>query len=146
MFRFAAKMLDHRGAAEDVVQEVFVGPWRKLAQLNDATLVGWLYRGTADRCVNVIRAPQADVDLDLPRSPRTDAQPEHAALISGRLAVLTEALRQLTSQQRACWLLHEVHGRSYEEIAEVVGAHPVAFRGRIARARVQPAEVMKPWR
>ncbi|MFI5607528.1 RNA polymerase sigma factor [Amycolatopsis sp. NPDC051903] len=149
MFRLAAKMLNHRGDAEDVVQEVFLGAWRKLAQLNDdSAFVGWLYRSTANRCLNVIRArrPQADVDLDLAESPRTDAQPEHAAQVSGQLAALTEALQQLTPQQRACWLLREVHGRSYEEIAEVVGANPVAVRGRIARARAQLAEVMKPWR
>ncbi|MYW91943.1 sigma-70 family RNA polymerase sigma factor [Amycolatopsis rubida] len=149
MFRLALKMLHHRGDAEDVVQEAFLGAWRKLAQLNDDNaFVGWLYRGTTNRCLNVIRArrPQADVDLDLAESPRRDTQPEHAVQVSGQLAALDEALQTLTPQQRACWLLREVHGRSYDEISEIVGANPTAVRGRIARARAQLAEVMKPWR
>jgi RNA polymerase sigma-70 factor (ECF subfamily) len=149
MFRLAVKMLNHRGDAEDVVQEVFLGAWRKLGQLSDnSAFVGWLYRSTTNRCLNVIRGrrPLADVDLDLAESPRTDTQPEHAAQVSGQLAALNEALQQLTPQQRACWLLREVHGRSYDEIGEVVGANPTAVRGRIARARAQLAEVMKPWR
>ena len=62
------------------------------------------------------------------------------------MAALTDALQQLTPEQRACWLLREVHGRSYDEIAEIVGANSTAVRGRIARARAQLAEVMKPWR
>jgi RNA polymerase sigma-70 factor (ECF subfamily) len=149
MFRLAAKMLANRGDAEDVVQEVFLNAWRKLAQLGeDAAFVGWLYRATTNRCLNVIRArrPQAEVDLDTAESPRTDLQPERAAQVSGQLTALNTALVQLTPEQRACWLLREVHGRSYDEIGEVVGANATAVRGRIARARAQLAEVMKPWR
>jgi len=149
MFRLALKMLHHRGDAEDVVQEVFLSVWRKLGQLHDDhAFVGWLYRSTTNRCLNVIRArkPQADVDLELAESPRRDAQPEHAAQVSGQLEALNSALQTLTPQQRACWLLREVHGRSYDEIGEIVGANPTAVRGRIARARAQLAEVMKAWR
>ncbi|MEV8606829.1 sigma-70 family RNA polymerase sigma factor [Amycolatopsis sp. NPDC051373] len=156
MFRLAVKMFNHRGDAEDVVQEVFLGAWRKLAQLQgDSAFVGWLYRSTANRCLNVIRArrPQADVDLELAESPRTDGRPEHAAQVNGQLEALNgqlealnAALQQLTPPQRVCWLLREVHGRSYDEIAEVVGVNAAAVRGRIARARAQLAEVMKPWR
>jgi RNA polymerase sigma-70 factor (ECF subfamily) len=149
MFRLAAKMLANRGDAEDVVQEVFLNAWRKLDQLGeDAAFVGWLYRATTNRCLNVIRArrPQADVDLDAAESPRGDLQPERAAQVSGQLAALNTALAQLTPEQRACWLLREVHGRSYEEIGEIVGVNGTAVRGRIARARAQLAEVMKPWR
>jgi RNA polymerase sigma-70 factor (ECF subfamily) len=149
MFRLAVKMLAHRGDAEDVVQEVFLNAWRKLGQLGeDAAFVGWLYRATTNRCLNTIRArkPQADVDLDTAESPRADLQPERAAQVSGQLSALNAALAQLTPEQRACWLLREVHGRSYEEIGEAVGANATAVRGRIARARAQLAEVMKPWR
>ena len=79
-------------------------------------------------------------------TPRTDLQPERAVQVSSQLAALNAALEQLTPEQRACWLLREVHGRSYEEIGETVGANATAVRGRIARARAQLAEVMKPWR
>jgi RNA polymerase sigma-70 factor, ECF subfamily len=149
MFRLASRMLANRGDAEDVVQEVFLTAWRRLAQLTEnAAFVGWLYRTTTNRCLNVIRArrPQVDVDLDLAESPRSDAQPERAAEASVQMAALNEALQDLTPEQRACWLLREVHGRSYEEIGEVVGTSSTAVRGRIARARAQLAEVMRPWR
>lgn len=149
MFRLAVKMLADRGEAEDVVQEAFLGAWRRLPQLNDdAAFIGWLYRMTTNRCLNVLRArrPQADVDLETAESPRTDIRPEHAVQISTQLAALDDALQVLTAEQRACWLLREVDGLSYEQIGEIVGANTTAVRGRIARARAHLSEVMKPWR
>ncbi len=149
MFRLAAKMLADRAEAEDVTQEVFLTAWRRIAQLHDdAAFAGWLYRMTTNRCLNVLRSRKvpADVDPDSVAEPRTESRPEHMAQINGQMAALTEALQLLTPQQRACWLLREVHGRSYEEIAEIVGANTTAVRGRIARARAQLAEVMRPWR
>ncbi|RDI69002.1 RNA polymerase sigma factor [Nocardia pseudobrasiliensis] len=149
MFRLAAKMLADRAEAEDVTQEVFLTAWRRIAQLqDDAAFAGWLYRMTTNRCLNVLRSRKvpADVDPDSVAEPRTESRPEHAVQISGQMRALTEALQLLTPQQRACWLLREVHERSYEEIAEIVGANTTAVRGRIARARAQLAEVMRPWR
>ncbi|MBF6081363.1 sigma-70 family RNA polymerase sigma factor [Nocardia cyriacigeorgica] len=149
MFRLASKMLADRAEAEDVVQEVFLAAWRRLAQLNeDAAFVGWLYRMTTNRCLNVIRArrPHVEADLDLTESPRSDIQPEHATQVNTQLEALNAALQDLTPEQRACWLLREVHGLSYEEIGDIVGANTTAVRGRIARARAQLSEVMKPWR
>ncbi|NKQ52129.1 sigma-70 family RNA polymerase sigma factor [Amycolatopsis sp. K13G38] len=149
MFRLALRMLGSTGDAEDIVQDVFLTVWRRLGQLQqDAAFVGWLYRTTTNRCLNAIRArrPMADVDPDTTETRRGDARPERAAEVSAQMRALLDALEQLTPQQRACWLLREVHGRSYEEIAAAVDSSTTAVRGRIARARAQLAEVMQPWR
>ncbi|HVV07749.1 RNA polymerase sigma factor [Amycolatopsis sp.] len=149
IYRLALRMLDSAGDAEDVVQDVFLTVWRRLEQLReDAAFVGWLYRTATNRCLNVLRArrPVADVDLDTTETPRGDAKPEHAAEVSAQMAALTRALADLTPAQRACWLLREIHGRSYDEIAQALDSSPTAVRGRIFRARAQLAEVMQPWR
>jgi RNA polymerase sigma-70 factor (ECF subfamily) len=149
IYRLALRMLGSAGDAEDSVQEVFLTVWRRLSQLqDDAAFVGWLYRTATNRCLNVIRArrPQADVELDERESVSPRALPEHAAEVSEQMSALGQALTGLTPEQRACWLLREVHGRSYDEIAQAIGITTPAVRGRIARARVQLAEVMAPWR
>jgi RNA polymerase sigma-70 factor, ECF subfamily len=149
MFRLALRMLGHQADAEDVLQEVFLTVWRRLGTLaDDGAFVAWLYRMTTNRCLNVIRArrPSADVDFDEQEQPSPGGRPEQAAMVSEQLTVLTGALEQLTPEQRACWLLREVHGRSYDEIAQTLGTTGTAVRGRIARARAQLAEVMAPWR
>ncbi|SDW62968.1 RNA polymerase sigma-70 factor, ECF subfamily [Amycolatopsis xylanica] len=149
MYRLAMRMLASTGDAEDVVQEVFLTAWRRLGQLQeDAAFVGWLYRATTNRCLNVIRArkPVAEVELDEHAAVGSAGRPERAAETSAQLAALTDALALLTPEQRACWLLREVHGRSYQEIAQVLNTTATAARGRIARARAQLAEVMAPWK
>ncbi|SMD25945.1 RNA polymerase sigma-70 factor, ECF subfamily [Kibdelosporangium aridum] len=149
LYRLALRMLASASDAEDTVQEVFVTVWRRLAQLHDdAAFVGWLYRTTTNRCLNVIRArrPRADVELDEQESANSRTRPERAAEVSEQMTALSHALDGLTAEQRACWLLREVHGRSYDEIAEAIGTTTQAVRGRIARARAQLAEVMAPWR
>ncbi|ALG09952.1 RNA polymerase sigma factor [Kibdelosporangium phytohabitans] len=149
IYRLALRMLGNAGDAEDVVQEAFLTVWRRLSQLqDDATFVGWLYRMTTNRCLNVIRTrrPWVDVDLAERASDGPRSRPDHLAVVSEQMTALGQALTGLTAEQRACWLLREVHGRSYDEIAQAVGTTKQAVRGRIARARAQLAEVMAPWR
>lgn len=149
MYRLALRMLSRAADAEDVVQDVFLTAWRRLSQLqDDGAFVGWLYRATTNRCLNVIRArkPLSDVDLDTTESPSAAGRPDRAAETGAQMTALVAALDELTPEQRACWLLREVHGRSYEEIALTIGTTATAVRGRIARARAQLAEVMSPWR
>ncbi|MPQ96639.1 sigma-70 family RNA polymerase sigma factor [Modestobacter sp. I12A-02628] len=148
LYRLAVRMLADRAEAEDVVQEVFLRLWRRLPEIReDAAVVGWLYRSATNRCLNVIRArrPVADVDLDEREATGTPL-PERAAETAQALTALGSALQRITPEQRAAWLLREVHERSYAEIADILGTSVVAVRGRIARSRAELAEAMQSWR
>jgi len=149
MYALAVRMLADRGEAEDVVQDVFVAAWRRLPEIRaDAAFPTWLYRSTTNRCLNRLRTSDRvrPVDAhDLIVAARSD-EPEHAVELHAEVDELLRALGRLTPEQRACWLLREVHGLSYEDIADIVRTTTTAVRGRIARARAQLAEEMKPWR
>lgn len=149
IFALALRMLRSRSEAEDVTQEVFLTAWRRLPDLRaDDAFAGWLYRTATRRCLNLLTRTRstAELDTEATATPDPDADPADAAMRTQTLAALEEALAHLTPEQRAVWLLREVHDRSYEEIAAAVGATPQAVRGRLARARLQVAEVMAPWR
>ncbi|MFD5829098.1 RNA polymerase sigma factor [Lentzea sp. NPDC060358] len=149
MYRLALRIVGSSGDAEDAVQDVFLTAWRRLGQLQeDGAFVGWLYRTTTNQCLNVLRKrkPHADTELDEHESAAPRTRPDRAVEVNAQLDALQAALRDLTPEQRACWVLREVHGRSYDEIAETIGTTQQAVRGRLARARAQLAEVMAPWR
>ena len=69
--------------------------------------------------------------LELPAGERADAPLERREL-RGRLAV---ALARLTDEQREAFVMKHVDGRSYEEMAELLGAGVDALKMRVYRAR-----------
>ncbi|GAA3056864.1 RNA polymerase sigma factor [Kitasatospora albolonga] len=150
MLALATRMLDDRQAAEDEVQEACLAVWRKLPDFRGDSAFGtWLYRIVTNRCLNALRARRTEVPLDEAREPAsTDPAdlPERAAESHASVDGLRAALATLTPEQRACWVLRELHGMTYDEIAEVTGIGEPAVRGRIFRARRQLTEAMAPWR
>jgi RNA polymerase sigma-70 factor (ECF subfamily) len=149
IYALALRMMGNGAEAQDIVQDVFLTAWRRLPELRaDAAFVGWLYRTASNRCLAQLRRRKPVNELEPEGKATTDARedPQRAAQVSGQLRALEGALATLTPQQRACWLLREAHGRSYDEIAELVDATPASVRGRIARARLELAKVMQPWR
>jgi RNA polymerase sigma-70 factor, ECF subfamily len=149
MYALAVRMLADRAEAEDVVQEVFIAGWRWLPEIRaNAAFSTWLYRSTTNRCLNRLRTRDRTRPLDdreVIVAVRSD-QPEDAAEVHAEIDALLRALGRLTAEQRACWLLRDVHALSYEEIAHILHTTTTAVRGRIARARAQLAEEMESWR
>ena len=148
IYQLALRMTASTADAEDITQEVFLTAWRRLPELReDAAVVGWLYRAATNRCLNLLRArrPTTEIDESTAPSTRPGDDPARGAQNAVQGAALAAALDELPAAQRAVWLLREVHGRSYDEIAQLVDTTPQAVRGRLARARVQLAERMQPW-
>lgn len=148
-YRLAMRLLGNSSDAEEAVQEAFVAAWRRLRDFRgEAAFSSWMYRIVTNRCLAQLRTRRPVVSLDnLGDLPGPDsASPEHAAETGDRAAALNHALQELPTDQRACWILRELHGLSYEDIAVIVGASPDAVRGRLHRARRTLVEVMTPWR
>lgn len=148
LYHLALRMTGRPADAEDVVQEVFLTAWRRLPEIReDAALPGWLYRATTRRCLNLLRRSRPTAELDQAiASGAAGEDPQRATEASQQVQALTAALARLPPNQRAVWLLREVHDRSYDEIAILLETTPQAVRGRLFRARVQLAELMQTWR
>ncbi|MFD4370693.1 RNA polymerase sigma factor [Streptomyces sp. NPDC058486] len=146
----ATRLLGNRTEAEDAVQEAFISAWRRLPEFHGRSAFGtWLYRIVTNRCFNVLRGRQAAVSLE---AAGDVAAAEHtvspARIAEGRDAVreLRDALDLLSAEQRACWVLRELDGQSYEFIAEAVGISQEAVRARVFRARRCLTQALGAWR
>jgi RNA polymerase sigma-70 factor, ECF subfamily len=149
LYRLAVRMLGNRSDAEDAVQDAFVAAWRRLSGFRgDAAFSSWMYRIVINRCLKLLRARRPALSLDdVSDHPTSDRDcPEHRAESHDRAAALHRALQDLPADQRVCWLLRDLHGLSYDDIAVIVGTSPDSVRGRLYRARRTLAEVMTPWR
>jgi RNA polymerase sigma-70 factor (ECF subfamily) len=150
IFRLAYRMLGDRGHAEEVTQDTLVSMWHRLNTLaRPEAFRSWLFNIATRRCLDVLRARQRqpEVGLESGRVGQTPADsraanPETAAGIRD----LDRLVDQLPPEQRACWLLRDVHQLSYQDIATTLQIPPSTVRGRIARARAFLAEKMDSWR
>jgi RNA polymerase sigma-70 factor (ECF subfamily) len=148
VYQIAVRILPDTSSAADTAQEAFVAAWRRLYEVKDEqAFAAWLYRITVTRALSTLRTIRPYVPLDeLAAASDLFPGPEEHALADGLAAALRCALDHLTSEQRACWILREMEGLSYEEVATILHTTPGAVRGRLHRARPQLAEELKPWR
>ncbi|MFC8362796.1 RNA polymerase sigma factor [Streptomyces griseorubiginosus] len=134
LVQLATRLLGTRTGAEDVVRDAFLDAWRRLPELPDlAEFQGpsffgtWMRRIATAHCLNALRA-------------RRPAAPARIAEGPDAVRRLREALDLLTAEQRVCWILRELDGRSFEFVAKDVGisredVHAHVFRARRCLAR-----------
>ncbi|AXG83103.1 RNA polymerase subunit sigma-70 [Streptomyces paludis] len=150
MLQLATRLLGSRTEAEDAVQDAFVNAWRKLPEFRgESAFRTWMYRIVTNRCLNQLRArrPAADLySVPEPAAPEHQSSPARVAESHAATRALAGAMAGLSPEQRACWVLRELHGLSYEDIAETVGISLQAVRGRVFRARRYLTEAMSAWR
>ncbi|MCF3961118.1 sigma-70 family RNA polymerase sigma factor [Streptomyces fuscigenes] len=150
LLALAQGLLGDRADAEEAVQDALVGAWRRLPDFRgDAVFRTWMYRIVTNRCLSVLRARPRTEPLDSVAEPATRdtaSQPARAAESAATKEALAAAVRRLRADQRACWILRELEGLSYGEIAQTVGTSEQTVRGRLFRARCNLMKEMASWR
>jgi len=139
--------------ADDVVQEVLVQAWQQLDTLREpAAVKAWLLRLTGSRSIDLLRRRRNHATLTGPEDDQPadtvspGAGPETAVVAGAGIRSLKAALSTLPEEQRRCWILKEINGQSYEEIARTLNISPASVRGRLARARITLVREMEDWR
>jgi RNA polymerase sigma-70 factor (ECF subfamily) len=147
LYRLAVRVMGDPTEAEDALQEALLDAWRRIGRFRgDSAFSTWMYRVVTNRCIGMLRRPRP-VPVDRFDDVTTAADsPERTAELDAGMEALGWALRGLRDDLRICWVLRELEGLGYTDIAQITGASEDAVRGRIHRARVQLAEVMRPWR
>jgi len=144
---YATRLTGSAADADDAVQEALISAWGALPGLEDhAKVRSWLFSIVSRKATDRIRARKPTAELDAERDEDTAEGPEEHAVSSSRLDALAAVLDALPEGQRQCWVLKEMGGFSYEEIAEQLGMSVTTVRGKLARARVSVVREMEAWR
>jgi RNA polymerase sigma factor (sigma-70 family) len=137
----AYRMLGSLADAEDAVQEAWLRLNRSDASAVD-NLRGWLTTVVARVCLDVLRARRARPEdyagswLPEPVVVDDSADPEQEALLADSVGLaLLVVLETLTPAERLAFVLHDMFGVPFDEIAEVVDRSPAAARQLASRAR-----------
>lgn len=148
MRAYTQRMLNASADVDDIVQETFVTAWQRFSELEDpAKVKSWLMRIVSRKAVDRIRAlrPTLDVD-DVERAAPSSGAPERIVEARAGVAALGAALQELPAAQRECWVLREMGGYSYDEIAAELDISVSTARGLLARARKYMIVRMEEWR
>ncbi|RBP66991.1 RNA polymerase sigma-70 factor (ECF subfamily) [Brevibacterium sanguinis] len=151
LLRFCLRTLGDRQDAEDVVQDALVQAWRSLGSLSEPAAFGtWIYRLASNRCMDLLRrraARPADAHDPEDLSVHADGSVSVEKSVEARraLAHFSQVLEGLSSEQRVTWVLHQMEGLSYAEVAETLGISEGSVRGRIHRARTAIITGMEGW-
>jgi RNA polymerase sigma-70 factor (ECF subfamily) len=144
----AYRMLGSLAEAEDAVQEA----WLRLARTDTSevgNLSGWLTTVVARVCLDQLRARKArreePTGVQLPQEQDIAATawataaapgPEEEALTADSVGLaLLVVLDTLAPAERLAFVLHDLFGVSFEEIAPIVDRSPAAARQLASRAR-----------
>ncbi len=137
VYRFLARMTGRRDAADDMVQDVFV---RVVRALGNGGPVGhergWIFSIARSVLADGHRKQQRQIaTVDASREPAVEGT---QALAFG----LTQSLSKLADADREVFLLKEVAGLSYEDIAGVCNCTVEAVRSRLHRTRTALREML----
>jgi len=138
----AYRLLGSMSEADDAVQEAWVRLDRSDPGGTD-DLRGWLTVVVGRICLDMLRSRKTRREdyagSWLPEPIVTaapDESPEHDAVMADSVGLaLLVVLETLTPAERLAFVLHDVFGVSFDEIAEVVGKTPAAVRQLASRAR-----------
>jgi len=146
MSAYAARIV-RPSEAEDVVQETFVTAWQDLPTLeNLASVRSWLITIVTRKSIDRLRGSRdSDPIDDHDLADRSDG-PEEAATAASLDEALSRVLSTLPEDQRRCWVLREVAGYGYQEIADQLDLPVSTVRGLLVRSRKALVREMEAWR
>src|SRR5437588_9014705 len=144
MREVARRMLGSAAEADDAVQEAWLRLSRShLAQVEN--MRGWLTTVVSRICLDMLRSRQARREEELdrwrldpvvswPEGPGSD--PEGEALLADSVGIaLLVVLETLSPADRLAFVLHDMFGVPFEEIAPIVERNVAATRQLASRAR-----------
>jgi RNA polymerase sigma factor (sigma-70 family) len=140
----AYRMLGSLSDADDAVQEAWIRLSRSDASAID-NLGAWLTTVVGRVCLDMLRTRRSrreePLDLRMPEpivSSPDGPDPEQEALLADSVGLaLLVVLETLTPAERLAFVLHDMFGVPFDEIAPIVGRSSTAARQLASRARRQ---------
>lgn len=132
--RYITRLTRHGADTDDVLQETALKTWQSLDSLREPAKVrAWMIRIATREALGLVTSRRLELELS-----DTDAVvhgPDHDVHGLETVPALQAALDALPQQQARCWVLRELGGYSYREVAEQLSIPESTVRGSLAAAR-----------
>lgn len=158
LLSFVYRTIGDRDRAEDLVQEVFIRVYRHIGRFDRSKKFStWIYTIASNLAKNelrnrsrnplvlfqTIKAKFEDEDRPL-QFEDLHTRPDDLFRKRYLREAVEESVKKLPLHHREVFVLRELEGKSYEEIAEITGVNLGTVKSRLNRARNAFAEIVEP--
>jgi RNA polymerase sigma-70 factor (ECF subfamily) len=135
LYRHALGMTGSPDVAEDILQTSYIKAYHHLGEVR-GRFDAWLFRIVANGCKDWLKnIRRTHLSYDEDDQPSGVATPAEDLDRTELRQDLDAALAQLAPSLREAFIMKHVEGRSYEEMADLVGTTVGALKMRVHRAR-----------
>lgn len=135
LYRHALGMTGSPDVAEDILQSSFIKAYHHLGEVR-GRFDAWLFRIVANGCKDWLKnIRRTHLSYDEDDQPSRYATPDEDLDRSELRSDLDRALASLAPSLREAFVMKHVEGRSYEEMADLLGTTVGALKMRVHRAR-----------
>lgn len=149
IYRFARSLLGNGADAEDATQEVLLRIWKNLPKVQLFHARAWIMQMTRNYCLDQIRrrshpiARATTSDEDLGEHPDALAMHPGQEVDAGLLRMqISNALAKLPEVHRSVFVLYEINGLRYQEIARSLALPLNSVKVYLMRARQKLKELL----
>jgi len=130
---YAKRIVNDDTLAQDIAQDVMVVLWQRSGDFNPdkARLTTWLHRIAHNRCIDIMRKRQREVNCDASDSEYPVVESETAT----DLQPIDVALMRLPESQRTALVLTYYQNLSNRDVAEIMNSSVRAVESLLVRAR-----------
>lgn len=135
LYRHALCMTGSPDVAEDILQLSFIKAYQHLSEVR-GRFDAWVFRIVANGCKDWLKnIRRSHLSYEEDDQPSQGATPEEELDRTELRSDLDRALTALPASLREAFIMKHVEGRSYEEMADLLGTTVGALKMRVHRAR-----------
>jgi RNA polymerase sigma-70 factor, ECF subfamily len=135
LYRHALCMTGSPDVAEDILQVSFIKAYQHLAEVR-GRFDAWVFRIVANGCKDWLKnIRRSHLSYEEDDQPSTYSTPDEDLDRTELRTDLDRALAVLPASLREAFVMKHVEGRSYEEMADLLGTTVGALKMRVHRAR-----------
>jgi RNA polymerase sigma-70 factor (ECF subfamily) len=142
VYNVAFRIVNNKQDAEEVVQDVFLNIYHSLKNFRfQSSFKTWVYRITINCAINHVKKIVREKNRikeygnNFMQTGETSQMPEVEKVNEGQKEIISSLLGVLDVDQRACIVLRNIEGLSYQEISDTLKININTVRTRLKRAR-----------
>lgn len=152
VYSMALRMTGNPEDAQDLAQEAFLRVYRSLPGFKgEAKFSTWLYRIVSNLCIDFGRRKKSVISIYTQDESGEERElviedesysPEKEYDKAETAEIINRAVMMLSEQHREIFLMRELYGLSYSEIAKATGLEDGTVKSRIFRAREKLRDIL----